>query len=206
MQRTAAILRLRGPVFDDQTAERLELETTTHRNSGLVVEQQDDRLTILFTRAKSAIICAIELQRLDATSAREKGLPMLLGGTIGFGPINIDEDVVSGDAVEIADNLMSVMKPGDVLVSGGCRELLGESVPVGYEPLRDDPATGYRVIVDENEILSAIKHKNPVPPDWSWKIALPMVGVLLVIGFSWIWFNMPKHSPAPAKVQSQQSD
>ena len=191
MQKFAAILVLEGPVFDEGTLDRLELETSVHRNSGLIIDQRDSRLTLLFTRTKQAVVCAIELQRLDKLTATEKNLPVLLRGAVAYGPVTVDGENVSGDAVEIAGNLASIMKVGDVLVSGGGREKIGSDLPIDYEPLRDDPATGYRVLVDDNEILSAIRHKNPVPPDWSWKVAVPMTVMLLIIGLSWIWFNMP---------------
>ena len=68
MQKIAAILRLECPSFDDPTIARLEFDETVHRNAGLVVGETDTVRTILFMRAKSAAVCAVELRRQDKTS------------------------------------------------------------------------------------------------------------------------------------------
>jgi class 3 adenylate cyclase len=192
MQKIASILRLEGPVFDAGTLARLELDVAANRNSGLLVKSAEDHLLLLFPRAKSAVTCAVELQRIDAGTSAEQKMPALLRGAVALAPVSIREDIVEGDAVEIAANLATILEPGDVFVSGGCREIIGDGLPVDYEPLREGSSAGYRVLVDANEILSAIRHENPVPPDWSWKIAVPMIAMMLLIGLSWIWFNLPE--------------
>ena len=206
MQKIATILRLEGPVFDADTLLRLDLDVAANRNSGLLVKSTDDHLLLLFPRAKSAVTCAIELQRMDIRTATEQKLPPLLKAAVALAPVSINEDRVEGDAVEIAANLATILKPGDVFVSGGCREIIGDGLPIDYEPLREGSSTGYRVLVDANEILSAIRHENPVPPDWSWKITVPLLAILLLIGLSWIWFNLPdaRHAVAPDQGVTKQ--
>jgi class 3 adenylate cyclase len=191
MQKTAAILHLQGPEFDALTVSRLELAEAVNRNRGLVVKETTDVRIVLFPQPKSAVTCAIELRRLDETSSREQALPALLCSAIAYGPVTIHLEAVSGDAVEIADNLASILEPGDVFVSGSGRRAIDDKLPVDYEPLRENSTTGYRVLVDANEVLSAIRYENPVAPDWGWKIMVPMIAMLTFIAFSWFWIFLP---------------
>ena len=191
MQRIASILRLEGLAFDDATLGRLEFATTVNRNAGLVIIANETDQMLLFASPKSAVICAIELRRLDETTSIDQGLSAQLRGAVSLGPVTIQEDQVTGDALEIADNMATNLTAGDIFVSRSCRETLGEKLPVDYSRLRADAAAGYRVIVDANEVLSAIRHKNPVPPDWSWKITAPLIGIAIIVVAAWIWFNIP---------------
>jgi len=187
MQRVAAILHLQGLRFDPTTLERLEFEEVAHRNAGLVVREADKSLVLLFTTAKAAIICAVELRRRDRISSAEQKTAELLRGAISLGPVTIGQDDVNGDAMDIAASLVRLCEPGDILISGTCRDAVGDRLPVDYELLEN---TAFRLDVDDNEILSAIRHKNPVAPDWSWKVMLPMISMLIFIALSWIWFSM----------------
>ena len=191
MQRIASILRLEGPRFDDTTIKRLDLVNVANRNAGLLIEESNDLRLLLFARAKTAAICAIELRRLDEATSEELSLTPNLRAAISIGPVLIGEKQVTGDAVEIAQNLASTLRPGDIFVSRSCREALGDQLPVDFEPLREEISFGYRLVVDSNEILSAIRHENPMAPDWSWRVTLPLIGMMIFITLSWIWFNMP---------------
>jgi class 3 adenylate cyclase len=189
MQKIAAILQLEGPVFDAGTEARLEFAETVHRNAGLVVRETDQGRVILFMRAKSAAICAIELRRLDETSATDLNIAALLCGAISLGPVTIAQETVDGDAVEVAANLATILEPGDIFVSGTCRKALADKIPVDYTQLRENPSSGYRLVVDSNEVLSAIRHENPVPPAWSWKVTMPAFSMVFFVTLAWFWFN-----------------
>jgi class 3 adenylate cyclase len=189
MQKVAAILHLEGPVFDTDTETRLEFAETLNRNGGLVVKETDRGRIILFMAAKSAAICAIELRRLDETSARELNIAALLRCAISLGPVTISQETVNGDAVEVAANIATILEPGDIFVSATCREALADKIPVDYTQLRENPSSGYRLLVDANEVLSAIRHENPEAPAWSWKITLPAFSMLIFVTLAWFWFH-----------------
>ena len=191
MQKIAAILHLEGPVFDVDTQARLAFAETVHRNAGLVVGETDQGRVILFMRAKSAAICAVELRRLDETSANDLNIAALLRSAISLGPVTIGQETVDGDAVEIAANLATILEPGDIFVSATCRMALVDKIPVDYTQLRENPSSGYRLVVDSNEVLSAIRHQNPVAPAWSWKVTIPMFSLIILITLAWFWFNTP---------------
>jgi class 3 adenylate cyclase len=191
MQRIAVILRLEGPAFNDAVLEHLDFEVVIQRNGGMVTDEGENLKVLLFHRAKSAVTCAIELRRLDESASREHGTPSLLRSAVALGPVTISESRVDGDAVEIAANLATILTPGDIFVSGNCREVLADNLPVDYEPLGETAARGYRVLVDANEILSAIRHPDPIAPDWSWKVSVPIIAMLMFITLAWIWFNLP---------------
>ncbi|MBT3791348.1 MAG: hypothetical protein HOF94_23410 [Alphaproteobacteria bacterium] len=204
MQKIAAILRLECPSFDDPTIARLEFDETVHRNAGLVVGETDTVRTILFMRAKSAAVCAVELRRQDKTSLSGPDRTSVLRSAISLGPVLIGEATVDGDAIEIAENLATILEPGDIFVSGSCRNALADNLPVDYEQLREKASAGFRLVVDDNEVLSAIRHENPVAPDWNWKIPLPVFSMLILIVAGWFWFNMPdSQGPSTPNIQSE---
>ena len=189
MQKIAAILQLEGPVFDADTDARLEFAETINRNAGLVVRETDQERVILFMAAKSAAKCAIELRRLDETSARDLNIAATLRSAVSLGPVTIGQKTVDGDAVEIAANLATILEPGDIFVSTTCRKALADKIPVDYTQLRENPASGYRLVVDSNEVLSAIRHENPEAPAWSWKVTLPAFSMLIFVTLAWFWFH-----------------
>ena len=204
MQKIAAILRLECPSFDDPTKARLEFDETVHRNAGLVVAETDTVQTILFMRAKSAAVCAVELRRQDKISMSGADRGPVLRGAISLGPVLIGETTVDGDAVEIAENLATILEPGDIFVSGSCRTALGDRLPVDYEQLRENASAGFRLVVDDNEVLSAIRHENPVAPDWNLKITIPLFSMLILIVAGWFWFNTAdSQEPSAPNIQSK---
>ncbi len=102
----------------------VEEQFKLHR--GHVVKTQGDSFMVSFDSARTAVTCAIAIQRELEKLHRERGATIQVGVGINVGePLRAGEDFF-GRAVNLASRICSVAGPGQILVSYAARELAGK--------------------------------------------------------------------------------
>lgn len=122
-------------------------------HDGLFVKAEADSLLLLFRRPKTALACAIEMQRacqkLSARRVEEERIVLCLG--LGFGRIlKIGDTDVYGAEVNAASKLgEDIARAHEILVTGAVRDAVGDALDVSYETMTEDvPGTdrAFRVV------------------------------------------------------------
>jgi class 3 adenylate cyclase len=94
------------------------------RHRGVVVKSTGDGFMMVFSSARRAILCAMEVQRALAAYSQEEGntpIRVRMGLHVGE-PLTVTNDL-SGKAVIIAARIAAVARGGEILVSSTLREL-----------------------------------------------------------------------------------
>lgn len=108
-------------------------------HDGLLIKQEADSLLVVFRRPRSAITCAVDMQRACQKFSRDRRPEdqLLLCVGVGFGRILRIADVdVFGSEVNVASKLGEDMAKSDqILVTDAVRESVGELEGLSYEPL-----------------------------------------------------------------------
>jgi class 3 adenylate cyclase len=109
------------------------------RHDGLLIKEEGDSLLILFRRADRALDCAIAMQRAcqHANEGRKAEEQILLCVGLGFGKIlRIGDQDAWGREVNMASKLgEDTAKSGEILVTAGARQALGERTGVSFESI-----------------------------------------------------------------------
>lgn len=105
-------------VFD---AHARVIRQTVERHGGTVVEKDGDAFLLAFVSARSAVACAVAVQR----GLAESGAPRVRIG-INTGEVVAEEDRLFGRAVFVAARVASAGGGGDILVSELTRTLVGD--------------------------------------------------------------------------------
>ena len=140
----------------DQTAARvLERFTRIVRKSvghwdGRIVKQIGDSFMVVFPAARSAVACALEIERL---ATREPQFAAVRSG-VHCGPVLYREGDYVGTSVNVAARLVAEAERHQVLVTAAVRNEAGslpnaEFVPLGRRRLRG--------LVDEVELFAAVE-------------------------------------------------
>jgi adenylate cyclase len=108
-------------------------------HDGILIKQEADSFLVVFRRPRSAVTCAVDMQRAcqKASRGRRPEDQLLLCVGIGYGRILRIADVdVFGSEVNAASKLGEDMAKSDqILVTDAVREAAGVLEGMSYEPL-----------------------------------------------------------------------
>ncbi len=107
------------------------LRTAISEHAGTEVKSMGDGLMVAFTDARSAVACAVAMQRAVAAC----GDPMTLRIGIDMGEAVREQDDFFGRPVIVARRLCDVAQGGQVVVSETVRRLAGPPSAHAFEPL-----------------------------------------------------------------------
>jgi len=162
-------------VYGDESAYRmLRLHNTLVQEQlalyrGHVVKTQGDSFMVSFDSARTAVTCAIAIQKAIGEANRQHG-----GAVIGIGiGINTGEPVREGadffgGTVNLAARICAVAEPGQVLVSETVRAVTGKMEGSSFNDLGDFELKGFREpqrlyeVVDAPAVPAA-PAPNPIP-------------------------------------------
>lgn len=114
------------------------------KHDGILVKIEADSLLITFRRARRALDCALEMQRACARTNRDRAPEeqILLCLGIGYGDmLRVGESEIWGNEVNHASKLgEDTASAGEVLLTNGAVEQLGDVEGVRFEQLDDEVA------------------------------------------------------------------
>lgn len=109
-------------------------DPTIVAHGGHIVREAGDGLLLEFKSAGAALRASIEVQRAIGSHNRscpeKERLEFRIG--INLGDIIVDGDDIAGDGVNIASRLETLSEPGGICVSASVRDLVRESLDVGF--------------------------------------------------------------------------
>jgi len=99
---------------------------------GHVVKTQGDSFMVSFDSARTAVTCAVAIQRELDKLHHERGATIQVGVGINVGePLRAGDDFF-GRAVNLASRICSVADPGQILISYAARELAGKIEGINF--------------------------------------------------------------------------
>jgi len=112
------------------------MEPLMRESGGRVVEMPGDALLIEFPSAVDALRWAGDVQRATKR-AQTAGDPfaLTLRISVNVDDVIVDEHALQGDGVNIAARIHQVAEPGQVVVTGIVRELVGNRLPVSFRSI-----------------------------------------------------------------------
>jgi adenylate cyclase len=127
------------------------------RHDGQPVGSRGDSLLAEFPRARSAVQCAIEMQRelkvRNAELPAEQRIAFRMG--IHVGEIVADGEQLHGDGINIAARLESLAEAGGILISGTVYDQVKTKLPLKYEDIGEqhlkniaEPVRAYRIVLE----------------------------------------------------------
>jgi len=140
---------------------------------GRVFKEMGDGLLVEFVSVVEAVECAHFIQQIshaDAARSSEGSLSLRIG--IHFGEVIVENDDLLGETVNIAARIESICEPGDVWISSQARQVVGNRLELGFEPLGsrrlknlaepiDIYRVGFRVEQTENKNLPPVPTSGP---------------------------------------------
>lgn len=180
---------------------------TVGRYGGRIIKTTGDGFLAEFSSSTGALLCGIDIQRLnyarEATNAQDERLHLRIG--INLGDIIFDGNDVSGDGVNIAARLEPLAPEDGICISGAIRDQIREDLDVVYEDLGEQhvknitrPIRAYRI-----DLANARNTKLVVQtPNSSRRLiaAIASVAVLMPVGLLYWYRNAPATSPASIHV------
>lgn len=114
------------------------------RNRGFEVKTQGDGFMVAFASARSAILCAVDIQRSMAEYNRQRpGEEVLVRIGVNAGDTLRHEEDFFGVAVNLAARIAARARGGQILVSGLVRGLAGPARGITYVPRGRIQARGF---------------------------------------------------------------
>lgn len=180
---------------------------TVARYGGRIIKTTGDGFLAEFSSGTAALICGIDIQRLnhsrEATRPKPERIQLRIG--INLGDIIIDGDDVSGDGVNVAARLEPLAPVDGICMSGAVRDQIREKLDVVFEDIGEQhvknisrPIRAYRI-----NLTGTPAGNTRVSRGLGRAIAIPVVVMGVVLGggyYSW------KHSGsilpgAPAQTE-----
>lgn len=177
------------------------------RYGGRIIKTTGDGFLAEFSSGTAALLCGIDIQRLnharEATNAKGERLRLRIG--INLGDIIFDGDDISGDGVNIAARLEPLAPEDGICISGAVRDQVREDLDVVYEDLGEQyvkniarPIRAYRI-----DLANAPKSQPIAQTPKSSKrliVAVAFVAALLSAGGFLYWHGSAPTTPR-ASVQ-----
>jgi hypothetical protein len=180
---------------------------TVGRYGGRIIKTTGDGFLAEFSSSTAALLCGIDIQRLnyarEATNAQGERLHLRIG--INLGDIIFDGNDVSGDGVNVAARLEPLAPEDGICISGAVRDQIREDLDVVYEDLGEQhvknitrPIRAYRI-----DLANVPNTKLVVQtPNSSRRLitAIASVALLMAGGLLYWYRNGPTTSPASIHV------
>lgn len=175
------------------------------RYGGRIIKTTGDGFLAEFSSGTAALLCGIEIQRLnharEAANADGDRIQMRIG--INLGDIIIDGDDISGDGVNVAARLEPFAPKDGLCISGAVRDQVREDLDVVFEDLGEQqvknisrPVRAYRIDLTGAPISRTIGRRGK-----STKVIVgTLITLAIVIGTSY-WVSVYRDAPA-ATIQS----
>lgn len=173
------------------------------RYGGRIIKTTGDGFLAEFSSSTAALLCGIDIQRLnharEATKDEAERFHLRIG--INLGDIIIDGDDISGDGVNVAARLEPLAPNDGICVSGAVRDQIREDLDVVFEDLGEQqvknisrPIRAYRISLTDAPLSKAVVRRKK---SWLWLSAVAICGVVLVGGSLWYWSS---HQTAKVKL------
>jgi adenylate cyclase len=189
------------------------IATLVQQHRGRVVDSPGDNLLAEFASVVDAVQCAVAIQR--ELNARNTALPLQrrmqfrLG--INLGDVIVEGEQIYGDGVNIAARLESLAEAGGICISGTVYDQIATKLALGYEFLGEQtvrnitrPVRVYRVHPESRTPGLRVRPRNRLGA-WPWpKVALALVGLLLILGGGVASWRLFVHPPLPMVVAPTQ--
>src|SRR5262245_6269874 len=129
---------------------------------GRIVKVMGDGVLVEFGSAVNAVACAVELQKRMAVAADTVGEDRRIALRIGInlGDVVVEGGDLYGDGVIVAVRLQGIAEPGEICVSGGVHDQVGNKLPLPFEDLGQcevkniaKPVQVFRVQTDHKTIV-----------------------------------------------------
>jgi hypothetical protein len=222
LRKTAAIMVVR-PVNDAAAPEaapkrvrkrRIALLKLIRRHQGLIQNRGDEVLLAAFGSVASAVNCAVDFQRAQANDNKAKAKsPLTYHIGIDKGVIDVARDSISGLAVGVADQLARHAQAGTICISVSVKTASEEELDFSLFPLDDldlvefpNPVRTFGVSLDKASLKNIGIFNVPRVPRWSWRVAMPMLAMVALLGatFWYLLLARPDVVPAnPAEMSAQ---
>lgn len=222
LRKTAAIMVVR-PVNDAAAPEaapkrvrkrRIALLKLIRRHQGLIQNRGDEVLLAAFGSVASAVNCAVDFQRAQANDNKAKAKsPLTYHIGIDKGVIDVARDSISGLAVGVADQLARHAQAGTICISVPVKTASEEELDFSLFPLDDldlvefpNPVRTFGVSLDKASLKNIGIFNVPRVPRWSWRVAMPMLAMVALLGatFWYLLLARPDVVPAnPAEMSAQ---
>jgi class 3 adenylate cyclase len=208
---SALMERAEARTFERVRALREELiDPIVGRYGGRIIKTTGDGFLAEFSSGTAALLCGIDLQRLnharEAKNAQDERLHLRIG--INLGDVIFDGNDVSGDGVNVAARLEPLAPEDGICISGAVRDQVREELDVVYEDLGEQyvkniarPIRAYRID------LANAPSSQPVAqtPKSSKRLiaAIAVVAALLSAGAFLYWYGS---APTTQRASVQVTD
>jgi class 3 adenylate cyclase len=173
------------------------------RFGGRIIKTTGDGFLAEFSSGTAALLCGIDLQRLnharEAKNAQGERLHLRIG--INLGDIIFDGDDVSGDGVNVAARLEPLAPEDGICISGAVRDQIREDLDVVYEDLGEQyvkniarPIRAYRI-----NLANAPDAKGVVLiPNSSKRLIAAIASVFILSLGGLYWYQKTPNTPQPS--------
>ena len=181
---------------------RLLIEGLIREHHGRVFGGAGDSLMAEFPSPVEGLRCAVEIQHQLAIASEklpdERRMRFRLG--MNLGDVVVEDDILHGDAVNIASRLEGLSEPGGICISGNLYEQVKHLPHLAFSDLGSRklknihfPVHAYAVQGTEFAALA------PAPGSRIWAAAAAMLA-LIVVWFSWKYFPnvLPNYESGPS--------
>ena len=190
------------------TAYREVMSALVERYRGRVVDSPGDNLLAGFGSIRDAVRCAVEIQ--EELGIRNDGLPenrkMRFRIGINLGDIIEEGDRIYGDGINIAARVESLAEGGGISISGTVYDSIRNKLSLRYEFQGEhkvknikDPVRIYRIRMEPEVEAEIVKEKEAGLRTWQ-KAAL-IVGAIIILGASGVWYFSFYNVPAVLDVE-----
>jgi len=185
------------------------------QHRGRIVKLMGDGILAEFPSVVDAVECCVGIQKemveRDGEVPPEQRIRFRVGITVG--DIIVQGDDIYGNAVNAAARIQALAEPGDVYISGGTRQQLGNLLDLSYEDLGehrvkniDEPVRVYRVMAGGAPAMAGARTGARRGRRALWPIAIAASVAMLALALFAIFGRTPEAPPAvPVQAPTAQA-